>query len=403
MVIAMTRSTMVAFYKSFCLPILVLMSLSGCSLLEVKLDSQVTPLTQQELNTRLHTREYALQFFTQVEQTADTLKSGYPATDTLHQSYILLWKINAEEGLARAAYQVSSTAALIDSWVFTQQMTDYFSQGPGREQFESTLASDASQALLTQVEQLASALLKNSSYKSSQQFVREFATQHPFTDLKFNPTPAYRAWLKANDINEDEAITTLGTMPEALGDVSDRLSLISEQTPKIMSWKAELIALNSSISGEDLSQTLASMKATSEAFQDFVKNNPEYMKNLAEQMAIELQPLVADIDQKTSRQMSKLDEQRAALEAMVARERVELFAMIEREREALNKMVTQERVSFTQDMDKLSQDVVALAMDKLVELIKSVIIYFVLFIAVIFFAPLGLGYALGKRAQRKSN
>ncbi|EHK9050341.1 chemotaxis protein, partial [Vibrio vulnificus] len=146
-----------------------------------------------------------------------------------------------------------------------------------------------------------------------------------------------------------------------------------------------------------------SMRATSEAFQDFVKNNPEYMKNLAEQMAIELQPLVVDIDQKTSRQMSKLDEQRAALEAMVARERVELFAMIEREREALNKMVTQERVSFTQDMDKLSQDVVALAMDKLVELIKSVIIYFVLFIAVIFFAPLGLGYALGKRAQRKSN
>lgn len=81
----MTRSTMVAFYKSFCLPILALMSLSGCSLLEVKLDSQVTPLTQQELNTRLHTREYALQFFTQVEQTADTLKSRYPATDTLHQ------------------------------------------------------------------------------------------------------------------------------------------------------------------------------------------------------------------------------------------------------------------------------------------------------------------------------
>ncbi|EHI9239810.1 chemotaxis protein, partial [Vibrio vulnificus] len=363
----------------------------------------VTPLTQQELNTRLHTREYALQFFTQVEQTADTLKSRYPATDTLHQSYILLWKINAEEGLARAAYQVSPTAALIDSWVFTQQMADYFSQGPGREQFELALASDASQALLTQVEQLASDLLKNSSYKSSEQFVREFATQHPFTDLKFNPTPAYRAWLKANDINEDEAITTLGTMPEALGDVSDRLSLISEQTPKIMSWKAELIALNSHISGEDLSQTLASMKATSEAFQDFVKNNPEYMKNLAEQMAIELRPLVVDIDQKTSRQMSKLDEQRAALEAMVARERVELFAMIEREREALNKMVTQERVSFTQDMDKLSQDVVALAMDKLVELIKSVIIYFVLFIAVIFFAPLGLGYALGKRAQRKSN
>ena len=32
--------------------------LSGCSLLEVKLDSQTTPLTQQELSARLMTREY---------------------------------------------------------------------------------------------------------------------------------------------------------------------------------------------------------------------------------------------------------------------------------------------------------------------------------------------------------
>ncbi|GAL02337.1 methyl-accepting chemotaxis protein [Photobacterium aphoticum] len=36
--------------------------LSGCSLLEVKIESQTVPLTQQELNMRLMTREYAQQF-----------------------------------------------------------------------------------------------------------------------------------------------------------------------------------------------------------------------------------------------------------------------------------------------------------------------------------------------------
>lgn len=81
--------------------------LSGCSLLEVKLDSQTTPLTQQELNARIMTREYAKMFFTRVEDSADLIAQSYPADDTLHQSYVLLWKIHAEQGLQQAAYQTS--------------------------------------------------------------------------------------------------------------------------------------------------------------------------------------------------------------------------------------------------------------------------------------------------------
>ncbi|MEZ9331124.1 chemotaxis protein, partial [Vibrio breoganii] len=53
--------------------------LSGCSLLEVKLDSQTTPPTQQELNARIMTREYAKMFFTRVEDSADLIAQSYPA------------------------------------------------------------------------------------------------------------------------------------------------------------------------------------------------------------------------------------------------------------------------------------------------------------------------------------
>ncbi len=53
-------------------------------------------------------------------------------------------------------------------------------------------------------------------------------------------------------------------------------------------------------------------------------------------------------------------------------------------------------------MDRVSQQVVDLAMTKLVELVKSTIVYFILFIVAIFFAPLGLGYVLGKRVTVKA-
>ncbi|EGQ8451931.1 chemotaxis protein [Vibrio parahaemolyticus] len=366
-------------------------TLSGCSLLEVKIDSQTVPLTKQELNMRILTREYALQFFAQVEQAADVLQEQYDPNDKVNQSYVLLWKINAEEGLQAAAYQVSPMAALIDTWVFTHQMNQFYATGAGRDIFATDEAKQVSAHLANEVDQLAQSMLKKEVYDKTKLFVADFVRQYPFADLSMIRTPAYRAWLEANQISEEDAVTTLGTMPEALGDVSDRLSLVSEQTPKIMTWKAQLLALNSSASIEKVNAALNSLQVTADSMRDFIDNNPEYMRYLAEQMAVELQPLVDDINQKTEARLSQLGEERQALEEMVARERQEIALII-----------THEREKFAQDMDRVSQEVVNLAMTKLIELVKSTIVYFILFIAAIFFAPLGLGYVLGKRAAVKT-
>ncbi|EIT7132793.1 chemotaxis protein [Vibrio parahaemolyticus] len=366
-------------------------TLSGCSLLEVKIDSQTVPLTKQELNMRILTREYALQFFAQVEQAADVLQEQYDPNDKVNQSYVLLWKINAEEGLQAAAYQVSPMAALIDTWVFTHQMNQFYATGAGRDIFATDEAKQVSAHLANEVDQLAQSMLKKEVYDKTKLFVADFVRQYPFADLSMIRTLAYRAWLEANQISEEDAVTTLGTMPEALGDVSDRLSLVSEQTPKIMTWKAQLLALNSSASIEKVNAALNSLQVTADSMRDFIDNNPEYMRYLAEQMAVELQPLVDDIDQKTEARLSQLGEERQALEEMVARERQEIALII-----------THEREKFAQDMDRVSQEVVNLAMTKLIELVKSTIVYFILFIAAIFFAPLGLGYVLGKRAAVKT-
>ncbi|MDE1253186.1 chemotaxis protein [Vibrio aestuarianus] len=386
------------FYRVF-ISLIIVMGLSACSLLEVKLDGP-TPLTKQELNTRILTREYAQQFFSLVEQSADDIAATYDSNDQVNQSYVLLWKINAEEGMQRSAYQVSPMAALIDSWVFTYQMEQFFQSQAGDSLFKTEHAQNVAIQLKSSIDELAKSLLKGDAYRQSQVFVTQFSQAHPFTDLTFPRTPAYRAWLVANNIDADEVVTTLGSMPEALGDISDRVSLASDQTFKLMSWKAKLLALNSNASVEELTITLDSLRKSSDAFQNFIENNPDYMRNLAEQMAIELQPLVNDIDTKTDEKLAQLSVQRQALDDMVARERIELINMVERERKALAVIVSDEREKFAQDLEVISQDILTLAMDKLIELIKSTIVYFVLFIIAIFFAPLGLGYHFGKRSAR---
>ncbi|MEZ8051758.1 chemotaxis protein [Vibrio atlanticus] len=375
--------------------------LSGCSLLEVKLDSQTTPLTQQELQARIMTREYAKMFFTRVEDSADLIAQSYPADDTLHQSYVLLWKIHAEQGLQQAAYQTSPMSALIDSWVFTAQMNQFYSQGDGADLFVTDNAVETARSLDQEAEKLAKGVLSSSDFKKSKAFVAEFAASNPFKDLTFRSTPAYREWLSYLGKDESQIVQSLGTMPEAMGDASDRLSLMADQTPKLMTWKAELVAMNSSLTGEDLSMTLESLRQTSASMQDFIENNPEYMQTLASIMSTEMQPLLNDLSDKTDQKLAMLTEERVALEKMVTREREALVAMIAKERIEIAGIVTSERELFTQDLDRVSQEMVVLAIDKLMDLIKGVIIYFILFILVVFFAPLGIGYWLGKRTANK--
>ncbi|CAH7425846.1 Methyl-accepting chemotaxis protein [Vibrio chagasii] len=375
--------------------------LSGCSLLEVKLDSQTTPLTQQELNARLMTREYAKLFFTQVEDSADLIAQSYPADDTLHQSYVLLWKIHAEQGLQQAAYQTSPMSALIDTWVFTAQMNQFYAEGEGADLFTVDHAVNTARSLDQEAEKLAKGVLSSSDFKKSKAFVAEFVASNPFKDLTFRSTPAYREWLAYLGKDESQIVQSLGTMPEAMSDASDRLSLMADQTPKLMSWKAELVAMNSSLTGEDLSMTLESLRQTSASMQDFIENNPEYMQTLASIMSAEMQPLLNDLSDKTDQKLAMLSDERVALEKMVTREREALVQMIEKERIEIAGIVTSERELFTQDLDRVSQEVVVLAIDKLMELIKGVIIYFILFILVVFFAPLGIGYWLGKRTANK--
>ncbi|MCG9639201.1 chemotaxis protein [Vibrio sp. Isolate34] len=375
--------------------------LSGCSLLEVKLDSQTTPLTQQELNARLMTREYAKMFFTRVEDSADVIAQSYPADDTLHQSYVLLWKIHAEQGLQQAAYQTSPMSALIDSWVFTAQMNQFYAQGDGADLFVTDDAVETARFLDQEAEKLAKGVLSSSDFKKSKAFVAEFAASNPFKDLTFRSTPAYREWLAYLGKDESQIVQSLGTMPEAMSDASDRLSLMADQTPKLMTWKAELVAMNSSLTGEDLSITLKSLRQTSASMQDFIENNPVYMQTLASIMSTEMQPLLNDLSDKTDQKLAMLSDERVALEKMVTREREALVQMIEKERIEIAGIVASERELFTKDLDRVSQEVVVLAIDKLMELIKGVIIYFILFILVVFFAPLGIGYWLGKRTANK--
>lgn len=377
------------FSPSLFLTALLALTCSGCSLLEVKLESGIEPLPQEQLSMRVFTREYSNTFYAGVEQTADAISRG---GDVNRQSQALLWKIYAEQTLGQTIFQVSPVAAMVDTWAFTAQMADFFKQGNGKALFgeQSAAAANTSQQLLQDYERRMRGLMSSSEFAVNQRFIRAYASAHPLFDITFARISAFNDWLKARNIGEFEAVTTFGSVPEVMSDMSDRLAMLSAQTPKILGWKAELFALHADINTKEVQQTLQDISRTSAKFQQLMAQSPELMSQLAVDMRRELSPLLAQLDASAQQNLAQLSKERQALEQMVARERL-----------ALAQLVDDERRAVVRDADALVQRTVSQVFAEISGLIKSLILYIVLFLVVVFFAPLGLGVWLGRRIGLK--
>ncbi|MBW3139690.1 chemotaxis protein [Ferrimonas balearica] len=375
--------------------VLVLAS-AGCSLLQIKLESGIEPLPQEQLNMRVFSRDFSNVFYSGVENAADRIvamerdaaaQASRPV-DIMIESRALMWKIGAEQALQRSIFQASPIASMVDTWALTAQMAAFFDHGAGAELFGpyQAIAVQTSQALAREFETTAKGFLIRSDYQSHQAFIQDYVVANPIADLTFARLSAFQGWLDFRGISELEAVTTFGTVPEVMSDISDRMAMMSEQTPKILGWKAQLYALHANLNADEVQRTLADISETSRQFQQLMAQSPEMMQTLAVDLNRELSPLLERLSEVTDDKLAQLSAERQAL-----------VLVVRSERQALEEMVTRERMAAAADLDAIAQQAVDKVFEQIGVTLKSLILYFVLFVLVIFFAPLGLGVWLGKR------
>ncbi|WP_319593230.1 chemotaxis protein [Shewanella donghaensis] len=362
------------------------LSLTACSLLEVKLESGVEPLPKEQINMRMFSREFSYSFYAQVEASADQIAAN--SDDVNVKANSIMWKIYAEQNLQRSIFQASPVAAMLDTWVFTEQMKQFYEQGSGAELFsdQQHLAIEASSTLALQFETTVKGFVDANSFKHNQAFVAQYVAKNPIKDITFTRVSAFNAWLTFSKISEFEAITTFGSMPEVMSDISDRMAMTTEQMPKILGWKAQLYTLHADVSAADVQSALNNISETTIKFQELMQQTPEMMTVLASDMTQELSPLLDQLSDMTDDKLMQL-----------SKERESLALIIVSERKALAKMVATERAAAIQDLDALTEKTVELVFAQIIELIKSVIVYFILFLIAVFFAPLAIGVWLGRR------
>jgi hypothetical protein len=104
---------------------------SQCSLITI--ESKDEPLSTRELNARILTHEFGHTLFQTVDATADSIITQ--SDDGFMQLNALRWKINAVSECQNTIFHASPIYSLIDTWIFTAQMNEFFKTGNGTALF----------------------------------------------------------------------------------------------------------------------------------------------------------------------------------------------------------------------------------------------------------------------------
>ena len=361
---------------------------SSCSL--VKIENEQIPLSKTDLNTRLLTQAFVQDASKKVEVAADSILKS--SKDVEIQKNALKWKINILSALRSVGYQTSPNIALMDTWVLTSSIKDYFSEQTAQNLFGTykDLPISVSQKNLDQIKRIAKVGIPKSEYKDTEGFVRTFIKKYPAKNLTFNHHPVRESYLDFKRIPDSLAVQTVGSLSEVVADLTNRISVASETTGKQIQWNSELFMKAQGFDEKSLKQLSDSINVKINRFLEVAEQSPELLDEALINLQQQLNSFNSRIDENVSYTLDYLSTERALIYEVVEKERIKLDSIIQRERKALSK-----------DADALSTKLLDNTMNHIKDLVKTALLYIIILLAVIIFLPFAIGFYVGKIVQQK--
>jgi hypothetical protein len=357
--------------------------LNGCSLFKIDLET-AEPMSQQALSKRLLTRQFIPLYFNTLQDSANDIYQA--SDDKLQRNHVINWKLNSEAAAINAVYQSDPTIALADLMTLVRQQlalakSSVAAQNFGRYQQQ---VIDTSQQLLEDADQLSLSLNNEKAHNNLVQFSEQQAANYPLEDFNFQRGSIYSDWISFNNIDPALAATNQGTLPQVMSDMSEKMSVYSQQMPKTLIWKAQMYSNDSELDVQQINSLLQNLNTTSLQLMALTKDDPERIARISDNIN-------AGVDDVLLKFSDTLQSERQALSQGLAFER-----------ENLKELMSSERVLLMADVDKIAESSIVAVFEQIKSLIKSVIVYVILFVIVLLFLPFGFGFFIGKKlTQRK--
>lgn len=360
--------------------------LGGCSLISLK--SPEKPLSDRDLNTRILTREFSYHFIGSVGQRADEIAAA--DSDPRVIANTLRWKIGAATESQRAAMRLSPLMSLLDTWALADQMKTFLSPGnPGAALFGAH--QEAALSIANELDEdahvLVRSLLAAREADRYRQFVDQYTREHPLENLEFVRASVVESWTKSNG-SQIKLVDSLGTIPEAMADVSDRLKISSDALASQAMWRTQLALRDSGYSGNDLRTALRQLDDRLAKVATSAENAPELVHDA-----------VADVRRSVLDALDRVDRSSATVIDKLRTEREALTADLHTEREAVLLAADQQRKALALDVSRIADQVVRSSGEQVRSLAREVLLLLIVLAVVVLGLPFAAGYMVG-RARR---
>jgi len=363
------------------LVVILLLALGGCLTTTPihKMEEDVHASTDLAVNTqqiRVRMRALVEPLSAVIVTNADRIRETAPNRDVQREA--LLFKIQAVPALREALFRPDPFNAILDSWVLTQQMSDYFETGRGR----TALGDAAPKAvavcrfLASHIEEVAASMTFSGDVADIGDFARKWAADHPIRD-SIAGRESTVSLVTETQLQETFSTTQVaGSLVVTTDDLIRRLDVYSDQLLHEARWQAELFAMDlGQIYKTEEALLLAEQAVESAAVATANANRllPQLEAALAvaesapDVMASERVTAIAALVQEVDRTLDFVREERVAALAQLTRERQ--AAIIE-----LRQGIEKESQSLIANMERISQKVVEQAFIRGVQLTAGALI-----------------------------
>jgi hypothetical protein len=363
-----------------------LASLPACSLLSIK--TPETPLTPREQEARLLTRDYAEYFNGVMIRVIDD--AAAKDTDPAVRARALQLKLGVVSQSTRAATGLSPMGSLIDTWAFALQLRDYLDSGSG-----AALLGGAQSDVRAHADGLADeadALAKKvtgGDYPRYQAFVKRYTFRYPLEGPDCQRTSVLSIWSAEED--DKAPLRVVGTVAQALGDVSDRMRIYGQEIPAVSLWEAERALDRSGIDAASYRATFRSIDTQLAKISTLAETSPA----LAHEAIAELRRSLGDssdrLDNAWTQMLQTLRVERAALAANIASERESLMAAAD-----------VQRARISADAAKIAERAVDKSWSEVRALVREALLLLIVLAIVVLGLPFAAGYFLGRHRAASS-
>ena len=308
--------------------------------------------------------EYAARFAQLVAASANDIITKADDPGARERAY--QWRMWAMPEARAASFDQDPFAGLIELWILAHQQHQFFSVGNGKDWFgaQQERALDTTRHLEEQAGVLLTEVIQGDELDEMRGVGKRWVQEHPIEGELF-VRPTARADLAAFVSQEQHGgLKAMGSIEETMRDLSDRITILSVQTPVEARWQAEYIV--------------------NALFEERVQHRFDSVVGSLDDMTDFLGTFEGTLSKQTATLLEGIERERITVFNAVENERAAVLAAIENERKSILDKLDSQLMSATAELDKVGRGLIDHFFARLIEVLVVVgIVAFLIVLLVI--------------------